>query len=318
MNTRKSYSSTVGLDLHVTALILTLNEELHIARCLKSLASAVDRMVVVDCFSTDNTAALAIEMGAEVLQHEWDGYANQINWALEQCAKDTDWIFRVDADESLTPESQTKLRKILQNQSFEVAGLTVSRKICFLGKELKHGGITGGQVLRIFRAGSGHCEERLVDEHIVVDGVVARSGLSIVDDNLNSISWMVEKHNRYASLEAIETLNYRYQFLPADQLRPEKTSGSTKLKRRVKEKLYWRLPMGFRAGLYFIYRYFFMLGFLDGRPGFFFAVFQGLLYRLVVDMKINQVERCIEVHRDPVEDCVSRLLKFEVRKSDSK
>ena len=89
--------------LDISVIILTLNEELHIRRCIENVRSIAKQIFVVDCFSTDRTVDIAKELGAEVHQHEWPGnQAAQFNWALENLPIATEWVLRLDADEYLT------------------------------------------------------------------------------------------------------------------------------------------------------------------------------------------------------------------------
>ena len=131
-----------------------------------------------------------------------------------------------------------------------------------------------------------------MDEHIVLSPgarfVTARGHL--VDDNLKGITFWINKHNRYASREAVDLLNTKYPLLDRDEALQVVDDPQAKRKRRIKEKGYARLPVGLRAGLYFIYRYFVCLGFLDGYKGFIWHFMQGFWYRLLVDLKILEIE----------------------------
>ena len=89
--------------MKLVAIILTLNEERHLRRCIESIEGVVDEVVVMDCYSTDDTLKTANELGARVLQRAWVNYATQFNYALTQVGEDVDWLLRIDADEYLTP-----------------------------------------------------------------------------------------------------------------------------------------------------------------------------------------------------------------------
>ena len=88
----------------MTAIVLTRNEEKNIERCLRSVRGLCSRLVVVDCGSTDQTVELAKANGAEVYEHPFEYYARQFNWGLDNCAIDTRWVIRIDADEQFPPE----------------------------------------------------------------------------------------------------------------------------------------------------------------------------------------------------------------------
>jgi hypothetical protein len=143
-----------------------------------------------------------------------------------------------------------------------------------------------------------------MDEHILVAGKAARTPLTISDINTNSLTWWTQKHNSYSCREAIDLLNLKYGILPVNAL--SKPSGpQARLRRKLKEDVYGRVPSGIRAFLYFIYRYVFRLGFLDGREGFYFHVLQGFWYRMLVDAKIFEIERHMKNNGATVEEAIS-------------
>ena len=266
----------------ITVIILTKDEALHIARAIDSVRGFASRILVVDSGSTDDTVQLARMAGAEVLYHPWTTHAGQFNWALDQISGQSGWILRLDADEVVTPALAAEIAGDLP----DVAGLRLRRHIHFLGQPVRYGGVSALPVLRLFRNGAGRCEDRWMDEHIVVDGDVADLNGAIIDDNRKPLDWWVAKHNRYASREVIDILNQRYQMgLAASG--PQNTGA----KRWIKVNGYNRLPSGLRAGVYFFYRYVLRLGCLDGRRARQFHVLQGFWYRYLVDAKLAEVER---------------------------
>ena len=100
---------------NLTAIILTKDEQLHIRRCLENVTPICDKIYVIDCFSTDDTVKICREfINVEVIQREWPGlYAKQLNWAIDNCKIETDWVLRIDADEYFMPGEREKLMKIL-------------------------------------------------------------------------------------------------------------------------------------------------------------------------------------------------------------
>lgn len=273
----------------LTVLILTLNEELHIARCLASVASVATRCVVVDSGSTDRTVEIARTAGAEVLENQWVNYATQMNWGLDHLLADTEWVMRLDADELVTPDLAAEISNRLQDLGPEVDGVYVSRRMTFLGRSIRWGGVFPVRVLRLFRHGRGHVENRWMDEHIIVNGPVADFAGEIIDDNRNGLTWWTEKHNNYASREVIDLLNLELGFMPQETVANLGGGHQVGIKRWLKEKIYAHLPGGLRAAIYFAYRYILRLGFLDGREGTAFHVLQGFWYRYLVDMKLHEV-----------------------------
>ena len=125
------------LDLSV--IILARNEELHIRRCLENILPVAKEVFVIDCFSTDNTAAICREYPrVHDTQHEWPGlYALQFNWALDNCPITAEWVLRLDADEWFMPEALEELKAKLPALPPDVTGIIHKRRHIFLGRWMK-------------------------------------------------------------------------------------------------------------------------------------------------------------------------------------
>lgn len=298
--------------MNVTAVILTFNEEQHLARCIASAQAVATDVVVVDCYSTDATLDIARAQGARVLQHAWVNHAAQFNWALTQLGADTEWVLRIDADEVLTPALIEEIRTRLPGIGPEIDGVYWGRRMTFQGRLIRHGGVFPVRVLRLFRHGRGQCENRWMDEHIKVAGPTADFAGEMIDDNLNSLTWWTDKHNRYASREAVDLLNLEYRFMPHDTVASLRGGKQAGVKRWLKERVYARLPGGFRAFAYFFYRYVLRLGFLDGQAGTAFHFLQGFWYRYLVDAKVVEVKRYMREHRVGVVEAIERVLGVQL------
>jgi glycosyltransferase involved in cell wall biosynthesis len=276
--------------LSLTVVILTKNEERHIARAIGSVMDVADRLYVIDSGSTDRTVEIAREAGADVFVHPFITQAQQFNWALDQLPYDTAWVFRLDADEVVTESLSAEVQEKLARLPASVVGVYVSRRMTFMGRPIRWGGLFPVRVLRLFRHGKGRCENRWMDEHIRVEGKTTDFQGEIVDDNLNSLTWWTEKHNAYASREVVDLLNLEYGFMAHETVADLRGGQQTGVKRWLKEQVYARLPGGIRAFVYFLYRYVLRLGFLDGKEGTAFHVLQGFWYRYLVDMKLHEVK----------------------------
>jgi glycosyltransferase involved in cell wall biosynthesis len=298
--------------MSLTAVILTLNESRHLPRCLASLEGVVDHVLVVDSFSSDETACITESHGAKFVQHAFVNHASQFNWALTRLDEDTHWVLRIDADEYLTPELAAEIRERLPSLGAEINGVFCRRRMIFQGRLIRFGGLFHIRILRLFRYGSGRCENRWMDEHVKVTGPTTNFRGALIDDNLNSLTWWSDKHNRYASREAVEMLNLKYGFLPIDSIANLANGSQTSFKRLIKEQVYARLPGGFRAFTYFFYRYVIRLGFLDGRAGGAFHVLQGFWYRYLVDVKVAEVERYMREHRCDVVEAIAAVLDIRL------
>ena len=293
-------------------IILTFNEAQHLARCIRSLIGVADEIVVVDSYSTDGTIDIALSCGARVIQHEWVNHSVQFNWALTQVDINTDWVFRIDADEYLTPELRAEMKTCLQEIEPQIDGIYCSRRMTFQGKLIQYGGVFPLRVLRLFRYGRGKCENRWMDEHIKVAGPTVDLTGELIDDNLNSLTWWINKHNRYASLAAVDRLNFEYNFMSIDPNLSLLGGREEGVKLWAKDVVYARLPDGYRAFAYFFYRYIIRMGFLDGKAGLTFHFLQGFWYRYLIDAKVAEVRRHMKEENSDILSAIDRILNIRV------
>jgi glycosyltransferase involved in cell wall biosynthesis len=296
--------------MNLTVIILTFNEQRHLQRCLESLNGHASRVVVVDSQSTDQTREIALKLGADVLINPFINQAVQFNWALNHSDITTDWVMRLDADEIVTPKLAEQLRQQLSSTPNTTAGITVNRQIHFMGKWIKHGAIYPIRTLRIWRNKQGRCENRWMDEHILVEGTIEHINADIADINLNNITWWINKHNHYANREAIELLIGEINH--AVDNKATAMSVSAGFKRWIKHSIYTYLPLGMRALLYFLYRYIFRFGFLDGWPGLVFHVLQGFWYRFLVDVKVYELRKLMSERSQPLAQVVKDEYGYDI------
>ena len=298
----------------LSVVILTFNEALHIERCIRSAKRVAQEILVVDSYSTDDTVARAQQLGARVLQNPWTNYATQMNWALDNGGIRSEWVMRLDADEVLDEGLLTDLRDRLAAASGDIGGFEVNRRIRFMGREIRHGGMAPLWVTRFWRNGWARCEARWMDEHIVLNrGRISRLPGAIIDDNLNSLTWWTQKHNLYANREAVDLLDRRYELGLAEQA-ASGLNRQARLKRWLKNRVYARLPLGVRPWLYFFYRAVLRLGVLDGARGMMFHTLQGLWYRLLVDAKVAEVEHAIREGDGEIAEVIHRVLSIRIRR----
>ena len=299
------------MKAEIHAIILTLDEEKHIARCIASIRDHCTSITVIDSGSSDRTPEIARGLGATVLTNRWVNHATQINFGIGALAGCGGWLFRIDADEILDPASQQTLSGAVDAELIGVDGLLLQRRIHFMGRRIRFGAIEPSWQLRIWRNGTGRCEQRWMDEHIKVSGRIAKSGIIISDINLNSLTWWTAKHNSYASREAIDILNRRYCFLKEDSFGNSGAGWQARIRRLLKETIYLRIPGGWRAAAYYLYRYIFRLGALDGMPGFYFHLMQGLWYRTLVDAKVIEIIAHAEREGVSITDAIKRCTDID-------
>lgn len=278
--------------LDISAIILTYNEEIHIRRCLENVNRFASKVFVVDCFSTDRTAEIATDLGAEVVEHKWPGnQAAQFNWALNNLPISTQWVLRLDADEYLLPELVQELQDKLPSLPDDVSGVIFNRRHIFMGEWMKRG-IYPVKLLRAFKYGKGLCEQRLMDEHILLtEGRAVEFEHDFCDHNLNDLSWFCHKHVNYAIREAVDLLDIEYNLTGAAETDENKGISRQALSKRMKKHKYARQPLFWRSFAYFCYRYFFKGACFDGKIGFIWTFLQGWWYRTLVDAKIFEIKK---------------------------
>ena len=265
----------------VTVIVLVKNESLHLSRLIRSFDAVPARFVMVDSGSTDGTAELARQLGAEVYSHPFENHSRQFNWALETVPVDTPWTMRMDGDEYLLPELAAEMARVLPATDHKVDGWLIRRRVYFWGRWIRHGGYYPSWLLRIWCTGRGRLEDRAMDEHVVLEGggPILHMKHDLVDENLKGLGFWVDKHNGYSDREVLDLLH------PPEGGVPEGQAGR---RRRLKLSIYMRIPIFFRAWLYWAYRYVIRLGFLDGLPGMVFHFLQAFWYRFLVDAKLYE------------------------------
>lgn len=279
----------------VDVIILTFNEGMHIERALKSVSLFANKVFIVDSGSTDKTVELALKHNAVILKNTFVNQAQQFQWALENATHTSPWLMRLDADEIIEPDLALEISQKLSKLPSDVVGINLKRKHIFMDRWVRHGGRYPLLMLRIWRNGQGRIENRWMDEHMIVWGgrTVTFDG-GFADHNLQDLSYFIDKHNKYATREAIEVINQRLNLFPRDHgLTSAGASLQASVKRFIKEHIYNRIPYTVSAFGYFVWRYIFQLGFLDGRSGLTYHFLQGYWYRFLVGAKIMELERAV-------------------------
>jgi glycosyltransferase involved in cell wall biosynthesis len=277
--------------LAVSVIVAARNEEKNLLRCLESLRN-VGEVYVIDSESSDATPEIARSFGAQLVQfHYHGGWPKKRQWAIQNLSFKNDWIFLVDADEALTPELEEEIRRAVSDPN--INGYYISLRMYFLGRLLGHGG-AGFWKLSLFRRGKGGFECRLKDqdssmadmevhEHIVVDGATARLKHPLAHRNVESLSRYIRKHDEYSNWEAKVWVEGESN----GQLAPSFFGTQAQRRRWLKSKF---LGLPGAPLWFFLFKYGFNLGFLDGVPGLIYCGFQAVQV-FHVKSKIYELQR---------------------------
>lgn len=271
----------------ISLIVLTKDEEQNLKKCLQSVEGLVSEIIIIDSGSTDGTEPIAREFGARFITHEFKNQADQFNWALAHAEPKGEWIMRLDADEELIPELKEEIANKLSGLPAEVNGVILRRRLYFLGRFIRHGGYYPTELLRIFRRGKGVSEEREMDEHLILlEGRSVKFENDFADDNRKDLGFWIAKHNGYAAREARAIIGGS-----AGEVQAAFGGSQAEQKRWLKENVYQNFPLFIRPFFYYIYRYLFRLGFLDGKEGLVFHFLQAFWYRFLVDARLFEMRR---------------------------
>jgi glycosyltransferase involved in cell wall biosynthesis len=252
----------------VSVVVLTLNEEPNIRRCLASVGWA-DQVVVVDAGSADQTVAAAKSMGAEVVEQPWLGFSAQREYALRMPQLRHDWVFFVDADEWVSPQFAAEISARLEDPG--CAGFAYRLRLVFMGTWIRHcGWYSGSWVVRLMDRRYSKWDGSVVGERACVDGPVRRLDNDIVDEDRKGLAAWLHKHVRYAQMEGQRrgtAVSLR------ERLRVLSEGGSSRpmVRSLLKELVFPAVPA--KPAALFLYMYVARLGFLDGRAGLRFCCY---------------------------------------------
>lgn len=224
----------------ITAIIPTLNEEIHIADAIKSVSFA-DEIIVIDSFSIDKTLEIAATFDVKIIKRKFDDFSSQKNYAIQQATHS--WIYILDADERVTPQVEKEILAAVQNPQ-DFVGFYVKRNFYFAGKKIKYSGWQRDKVIRLFL--KAHCKyEGMVHEFIKTDGKIGFFKNKIEHYSYRSFDHYINKINHYSWLQAKE------------------------LNRKQKKATLYHILI--KPPARFFIHYIVRLGFLDGFRGFMIA-----------------------------------------------
>lgn len=262
----------------ITALLLTFNEEKNLLFALENIKDWADEIVILDSYSTDKTVEIAEKYKAKIHYRKFDNFSAQRKFALNNLPIKNDWIFVLDADEYLTEELKIEISELMANPENMNDAYFMNRRFYWQGKWLKRC-FYPTTLLRFGRKGFLNCDDRPINEHLICK--TENTGLlknDFVDYNRKDLHDWVLKHNGYASREA-------EQLMVTDETIYNFWGSQYERKRWIRTRIWNNLPPVTRPFLYFTYRYFIQMGFLDGKKSFMYHFIDSFVYRTLIDFK---------------------------------
>jgi glycosyltransferase involved in cell wall biosynthesis len=278
----------------LTVLVTTRNEEANVERCLRSVQGLADQIFVLDSESADRTVEIAGGY-AEVHTLAYD-HSRIIpwifQWGLDNLPLRNDWVLILEADQAVTPALREEITALLARPGdVREDGFYIHRRQIFRGQPLRFGGYGSKVLLKLFRRSRAGLDPVEQDTRVYVRGPVGRLRAPLEEHNLkeDSIQFYLQKHLRYAEAFAREELKRRRGDLSWKAT--PRLFGTPDERVLWLKSRYYQMPLLVRPTLYFLYRYFFRLGILDGRTGFIFHFLQAFWFRLIVDVRLEELMR---------------------------
>ncbi len=265
----------------ITVVILTYNEEINLPYALDNIKNWASEVVILDSYSTDNTVKIAEDNGAKVYFRKFDNFSAQRKYALNELPINGNWIFVLDADEYLTDELKIEIKNTIEDTEYDA--FIMKRRFYWKGKWIKRG-YYPTKLLRLGRKGMIDCDDRPINEHIVCpEGKVGYLENDFIDYNRKDLTSWIQKHNDYSTREAKQLFENEYEEYDFFASQYER-------KRWIRVNIWNKLPPVLRPFLYFNYRYFIKLGFLDGKEAFMYHFLHAFIYRILIDFKYLELK----------------------------
>ncbi len=282
-------NSSANLELStnktISVFIPVLNEELLLPRALESVKRIGAQVFILDSGSTDRTLEIAESYGCIVYQGQWGSFSEKLNWGLKELPIETEWIMRLDADEYFTDEFVEQINSgVLERMKSDTAGIWIGRRIYFWGEWIKYGGMGAQPNVRITRVGKAYYEVRLTDEYVLAEGEFEKLRADIIDDPARGLSSWLNKHIGYAETECFSA------YYSEKKSTWKSLQGTPRYRRFIKENIYQYIPLFIRPFVFWFYRYFILLGFLDGMRGLVYHFLHAFWYRFIIDALIFEAK----------------------------
>jgi glycosyltransferase involved in cell wall biosynthesis len=272
----------------IAVIIPTKDEQANLPYALQSVVGWAEQVFVLDSGSTDRTREIAERMGATFVHHDWEGFARQKNWGLDNLPITQPWVFILDADEVITRELRDELTRVATANDCPEQGFYINRFFIFLGKRIRHCGYYPSWNLRFFRRGKARYEVRDVHEHMIVDGPVGYLRHDMEHNDRRGLEHYIAKHNHYSTLEARELFRIERELTGPEKIKYSPFGGPIQRRRWVKHVIWPKLPAKWLFR--WLYMYVLRLGILDGVTGFHFCLFLAA-YEHQITLKLSELRR---------------------------
>ncbi|NQT32334.1 MAG: glycosyltransferase family 2 protein [Candidatus Omnitrophica bacterium] len=268
-------------NTQISVVILTFNEEKNLSYSLESVRGWSGDIHIVDSGSTDDTLQIAGTSGVGIHFHPWKDWADQRNWALENCGLKYEWVLFLDADEQLTPKSAEEILRKTKNAPGGYSGFYLNFDFYFLGKLVRNAMYPH---LRLVRRGKVRWQVAGPREYCLLEGKKDAIRSKLIHYDHRGIGHWIEKERRNAQLEAEMLYEKKKRLLKKKGSNVEwPCAGEGKFRHRLRNMLDHMLPPFVRPLLFFLYRLFFKTDLRDGSTGFIYTFFFGLWYPMLVD-----------------------------------
>lgn len=278
-------------------IILTLNEERHLPRLLESVKGLNARVYVVDSGSSDGTLDICRDNQIPSIYNLFENHPKQWHIALTAFEIETPWVICLDADQIVSSELHRLLADFKDVNFKDFSGIYFNRKNYFRGKWIRFGGYYPKYLLKMFRYKNGYSDlNENMDHRFVVNGKTTRwKAGHLLEENLkeSEISFWIQKHDKYSDQLAEEEIE-RMLALREQTIKPY-LFGSPDERIAYLKNLWWKMPLYIRPILYLIFRLFIQGGIFDGKTGTVFHFLQGFWFRLIVDIKIEEKLKSLDL-----------------------
>ena len=286
-------AGTTRGSVPLSVIVVTRNEEANLERTLQSAAGFADQIFVIDSESDDRTVEIARRYAeVHVLPYEHGRIIPWIfQWGLDQLPLRNEWVLILEADQSLPEELRREIAELLGRETVAEAGFYIRRRQIFRGKPIRFGGYGSKRLLKLFRRSVSELDSIEQDTRVYVRGKVGRLRAPLEEWNRkeDEIIFYLQKHLRYVEAFAREELIRRRG--EVDWKTKPKLFGTPDQRVLWMKSIYYRTPLFVRPVLYFLYRYFLLLGILDGANGFLFHFLQAFWFRMIVDVRLSELLR---------------------------